>query len=54
MLGLVAAAHAGRGAIDLKAGDEAYFCNCGTECACDTISRNPDKCTCNVPMKKVN
>lgn len=48
----IAAAYAERGAFDLKVGDEAYFCNCGAECACDTISRNPGKCTCGVDLVK--
>jgi hypothetical protein len=40
------------GKADLKAGDEAYFCQCGPECACDTVSNNPGKCTCGRDLVK--
>jgi hypothetical protein len=30
-----------------------YACNCGSECECVTISQKPGKCTCGMPMKKV-
>lgn len=43
---------ASRGAMELKAGDEIYACNCGEKCACDTMSRNPGNCTCGKEMVK--
>jgi len=30
-----------------------YVCNCGPNCKCNTVSINPGKCSCGVPMKKV-
>ncbi|MBI5633198.1 MAG: hypothetical protein HZA15_06955 [Nitrospirae bacterium] len=30
-----------------------YVCNCGPDCRCNTVSVNPGKCSCGVPMKKV-
>lgn len=41
-----------RGKMDLKAGDEIYACNCGESCDCNTMSRNPGKCTCGKEMVK--
>ncbi len=52
-VGLIAAASAGLTAkMELKAGDEVYACNCGQACNCDTLSRNPGKCTCSKDMVK--
>ncbi len=42
----------GSGKIDLKVGDEVYACNCGADCPCMTMSRNPGKCTCGKDMVK--
>jgi hypothetical protein len=36
----------------LKAGEEIYACNCGAACNCDTLSRNPGKCTCGKDLVK--
>lgn len=41
-----------QGKMDLKAGDEVYACNCGEKCACNTLSKNPGKCTCGKEMVK--
>ena len=41
-----------RPSIELKAGEEVYACNCGTKCPCNTLSRNPGKCTCGVDLVK--
>ncbi len=30
-----------------------YVCNCGPDCKCNTVSVNPGKCSCGVPLKKV-
>ncbi|MDA8082351.1 MAG: hypothetical protein M0024_01690 [Nitrospiraceae bacterium] len=38
--------------MDLKAGDKVYACNCGEKCPCQTMSRNPGKCTCGNEMVK--
>jgi hypothetical protein len=38
--------------MDLKVGDEVYACNCGEKCPCNTMSRNPGKCTCDNEMVK--
>lgn len=40
------------GNANLIEGDEAYFCQCGEKCPCDTISNNPGKCTCGVDLAK--
>jgi hypothetical protein len=40
------------GRIDLKAGDEVYVCACGEGCQCQTMARNPGKCTCDKQMAK--
>ena len=42
----------GSGKIVLKVGDEVYACNCGADCPCKTMSRNPGKCSCNNDMVK--
>jgi hypothetical protein len=41
------------GKISLKAGDEVYVCGCGETCPCQTMSRNPGKCTCGKDLVKV-
>jgi hypothetical protein len=41
-----------KGKMDLKVGDQIYACNCGEECLCNTMSRNPGKCTCGKDMVK--
>ncbi len=41
-----------KGKIDLKVGDEIYACNCGEGCQCNTMSKNPGKCTCGKDMVK--
>ena len=40
------------GKAGLAEGDEAYFCQCGEKCPCDTVSNNPGKCTCGVDLAK--
>ena len=35
-----------------KVGDELYVCACGESCPCDTMSRNPGKCTCDKDLVK--
>ncbi len=42
----------GSGKMNLKVGDEVYACNCGPDCPCQTMSRNPGKCTCGKDMVK--
>ncbi len=52
-MAMVAFSFAGsRGKMDLKAGDEIYACNCGEKCPCDSLSKNPGKCTCGKEMVK--
>ncbi len=41
-----------KGKMDLKVGDQIYACNCGEECPCNTMSKNPGKCTCGKDMVK--
>jgi hypothetical protein len=41
-----------KGKMDLKVGDEVYVCNCGENCPCNTMSRNPGNCTCGNEMVK--
>ena len=41
-----------RPSIDLKVGEEVYACNCGSQCPCNTLSRNAGKCTCGVDLVK--
>jgi hypothetical protein len=31
-----------------------YFCACGPQCDCNTISQNPGKCICGKEMKSIN
>lgn len=53
LIGLVAASYGGtKSSWDFKGGEEAYVCNCGIECPCNTISNNPGKCTCGKDMVK--
>jgi hypothetical protein len=42
----------GKTRLDLKVGEEIFACNCGEACPCNTLSRNPGKCTCGVEMVK--
>lgn len=50
---LAAVAFAGqKTSFDFKTGDEAYVCNCGAACPCNTISNNPGNCTCGKEMVK--
>ena len=35
-----------------KVGDELYVCGCGEGCPCDTMSRNPGKCSCDKDLVK--
>ncbi|MFA5111383.1 MAG: hypothetical protein WC443_08270 [Desulfobaccales bacterium] len=52
---MVAVAFAGTpGKMDLKVGDEAYVCNCGPGCNCNTMARKEGKCTCGNQMVKAN
>lgn len=48
----VSLAMADKGKMELKVGDEVYACNCGDKCPCNTMSRNPGKCTCGTDMVK--
>jgi hypothetical protein len=41
-----------KGKMELKVGDEVYVCNCGENCPCNTMSRNPGNCTCGNEMVK--
>lgn len=41
-----------QGKMNLKVGDEVYACNCGEKCECNTMSKNPGKCTCGKEMVK--
>ena len=43
-----------RPSMDLKVGEEVYACNCGSECPCNTLSRNAGKCACGVDMVKAS
>lgn len=38
--------------MDLKMGDEVYVCNCGSECACNTMAHKPGDCACGKAMVK--
>jgi len=40
------------GAMMLAPGDEIYACGCGSSCECNTLSRDPGKCTCNKDLVK--
>lgn len=42
--------------VTAKAADEPrqdvlYYCDCGPECKCDTVSTKPGNCKCDKPMK---
>ena len=52
MVFAVSAFAASKGTMVLKVGDEIYACNCGEKCPCNTMSRNPGKCTCGTDMVK--
>lgn len=41
-----------RPAMEVSAGDEVYACNCGPKCPCNTLSKNPGKCSCGVDLVK--
>jgi hypothetical protein len=49
----VVAFAASNGVMDVKPGDEIYVCACGEACPCDTMSRNPGKCSCGKDLIKV-
>jgi hypothetical protein len=49
----VVAFAASNGVMDVKPGDEIYVCGCGEACSCDTMSRNPGKCSCGKDLIKV-
>jgi hypothetical protein len=49
----VVAFAASNGAMDVKPGDQSYVCACGEACQCDTMSRNPGKCSCGKDLIKV-
>ena len=51
-LSLIAFAALKGNKIELKVGDEVYACACGAGCDCDTISRNPGKCSCGGDLVK--
>lgn len=38
--------------IDLNPGDEVYACSCGPECACGTLSRVANLCSCGRELVK--
>jgi hypothetical protein len=38
--------------LELKVGDEVYACACGAGCDCDTLSRQPGKCSCGSDLVK--
>lgn len=40
------------GTIMLAPGEEVYACACGDGCNCNTLSRNPGKCTCDKDLVK--
>ena len=52
MVFVVSAFAGSNGKMELKVGDEIYTCNCGENCLCNTMSRNPGKCTCGTDMVK--
>ena len=49
---MVAAVLADPSKMDLKVGDEAYVCNCGASCPCQTMSKKEGKCTCGKDLVK--
>jgi hypothetical protein len=51
-LALASLAIADKTKMTAKVGDELYVCACGEGCACDTMSRNPGKCTCDKDLVK--
>jgi hypothetical protein len=36
-----------------RVGDEAYLCSCGRDCTCKVDEKNPAKCSCGRPVRKV-
>ncbi len=51
-LGLATLVFADKTEMTAKVGDELYVCGCGEGCPCDTMSRNPGKCTCGKDLVK--
>ena len=51
-LALATVAIAAKTKMTAKVGDELYVCACGESCPCDTMSRNPGKCTCDKDLVK--
>jgi len=51
-LALATLAIADKTKMTAKVGDELYVCACGEGCPCDTMSRNPGKCTCDKDLVK--
>ena len=51
-LALASLAIADKVKMTAKVGDELYVCACGEGCPCDTMSRNPGKCTCDKDLVK--
>ena len=52
MVFVVSAFAGSNGKLEVKVGYEIYACNCGENCLCNTMSRNPGKCTCGTDMVK--
>jgi hypothetical protein len=51
-LALATLAIADKAKMTAKVGDQLYVCACGEGCPCDTMSRNPGKCSCGNDMVK--
>jgi len=51
-LALATLAIADKTKMTAKVGDQLYVCACGEGCPCDTMSRNPGKCTCDKDLVK--
>ena len=49
---MVAAVLADSTKMNLQVGDEAYVCNCGASCPCQTMSKKEGKCTCDNDLVK--
>jgi hypothetical protein len=49
---LVAVALADSSTMKLQVGDEAYVCNCGAGCPCQTMSQKTGKCVCDNDLVK--
>jgi hypothetical protein len=52
VLAFAAAAFAAKTSMTAKVGDELLVCPCGDDCKCDTMARNPGKCSCGKDMIK--